>query len=138
MECPRCKLSLSRERYEEVEVDVCPGCWGMWLDSGELEAILESRELVFSEEEKKLVLEGRARRAQAAQNPVACPRCQVRMERLFLDPVAYLVIDRCPRHGIWLDTGEVKAVQALAEKSKEVSRLLIRKIRGQPPTSAAG
>jgi len=135
MDCPRCKLSLNRETYEGVEVDVCPGCWGVWLDTGELETIIESQKFHFSEAEKKIVLEGRRRRTRAPQNPVPCPKCAARMERLFLDPVVYLVIDRCPRHGVWLDTGEIKAVQALAEKSQDVSRLLIRKLHGQPPAA---
>ena len=133
MDCPRCKLPFVRDTYEGVEVDICRECWGVWLDTGELETILRSHEFQLSPEEKKLALAGRSARINAPHTPVACPRCSVRMERLFLDPDVYLVIDRCPRHGIWLDTGEIKAIQAMAEASQAVSRLLIRKIRGQPP-----
>jgi hypothetical protein len=131
LDCPRCKLALVRDTYEGVAVDLCRECWGVWLDTGELETILESQEIHFSPEEKKLVLEGRHARIHASHTPVACPKCSVRMERLFLDPEVYLVIDRCPRHGIWLDTGEIKTIQAMAEASQTVSRLLVRKIQGR-------
>ncbi len=37
--CPRCKGLMTVERAEEVEVDVCLSCNGVWLDGGELEAL---------------------------------------------------------------------------------------------------
>jgi len=136
MECPRCKLTLIRDRYEGVEVDLCQGCWGVWLDTGELETVLESRQFQFSPDEQRVIQEGRAQRMEAPSRPVACPKCSARMERIYLDPKIYLVIDRCPRHGIWLDTGEIKLLQAMAEASQAVSRLLVQKIKGLPPRKA--
>jgi Zn-finger nucleic acid-binding protein len=130
IDCPRCKLPLSRESYEGVEVDLCQACWGMWLDTGELEAIIASHQFRFSPEEKKLVIEGRGPRQKGPVEPVACPRCAGRMERIYLDTQVHLVVDRCPRHGFWLDAGEIKALQVMAEKSRAVSSLLIRKLKG--------
>ncbi|OPZ85806.1 MAG: hypothetical protein BWY76_01243 [bacterium ADurb.Bin429] len=41
MKCPVCDTGLRViERYG-VEVDICPGCKGVWLDRGELEKIIE-------------------------------------------------------------------------------------------------
>ena len=42
LHCPKCGQQLRQERYGEVEVDVCAGCKGLWLDANELDAILES------------------------------------------------------------------------------------------------
>lgn len=43
MHCPKCGQKLVTERYgENTDVDVCPGCRGLWLDAGELEGILAS------------------------------------------------------------------------------------------------
>ena len=133
MDCPRCKLALVRDSYEGLEVDICHECWGLWLDTGELEAILDSKEFEFSPEEKQEILEGRAERKTGPLKPVGCPKCQVRMERLYLDPSVYLVIDLCRRHGVWLDTGEIKLVQTMADASKAVNRLLVRKIKSRIP-----
>jgi hypothetical protein len=42
LHCPKCGQQLGQERYGQVEVDVCAGCKGLWLDANELEAIMES------------------------------------------------------------------------------------------------
>jgi Zn-finger nucleic acid-binding protein len=39
MTCPRCSAELRPQRRENVEIDVCPQCRGIWLDSGELERL---------------------------------------------------------------------------------------------------
>jgi hypothetical protein len=42
MHCPKCGQKLSPEKCGAVEIDVCPSCNGVWLDKGELGAIVES------------------------------------------------------------------------------------------------
>ena len=41
--CPRCpEVKMQRHFYstrQEIAVDSCPGCGGVWLDAGELEAV---------------------------------------------------------------------------------------------------
>lgn len=37
--CPRCGKALEPQERDHVAIDVCPGCGGVWLDPGELEAI---------------------------------------------------------------------------------------------------
>lgn len=41
MECPRCDGSLTENKIEEVQVDTCDNCGGVWLDSGELEQLTQ-------------------------------------------------------------------------------------------------
>lgn len=40
MQCPRCDGKLHELTYEEVKIDRCDKCQGIWLDSGELERIV--------------------------------------------------------------------------------------------------
>lgn len=41
MNCPRCEVITLEEREEAgMQVDVCLVCRGIWLDRGELEALL--------------------------------------------------------------------------------------------------
>ena len=42
MRCPKCGQLLAMEKYGAVDVDVCAGCNGLWLDANELDAILAS------------------------------------------------------------------------------------------------
>ncbi len=41
--CPKCGESLSTRSVDEVDIDECATCGGIWLDKGELEQIV-SRE----------------------------------------------------------------------------------------------
>ena len=40
MSCPRCTGKLHSEVYDEVNIDRCDTCGGIWLDAGELEQII--------------------------------------------------------------------------------------------------
>lgn len=39
MRCPRCDGSLQESTFEEVQIDTCDKCGGVWLDSGELQQL---------------------------------------------------------------------------------------------------
>ena len=39
MRCPRCDGSLTESKFEELLIDTCDKCGGVWLDSGELEQL---------------------------------------------------------------------------------------------------
>jgi Zn-finger nucleic acid-binding protein len=41
MQCPRCDGSLQESKFEEVSIDTCDKCGGVWLDSGELEQLTQ-------------------------------------------------------------------------------------------------
>ncbi len=41
MNCPVCGENLREITRYNVQVDICPGCKGVWLDRGELEKIIE-------------------------------------------------------------------------------------------------
>ena len=40
MKCPICDIEMRISDREEVEIDYCPQCRGVWLDRGELEKII--------------------------------------------------------------------------------------------------
>jgi Zn-finger nucleic acid-binding protein len=128
MSCPRCRLPLRRVKYEGVDADMCDACWGFWLDTGEIELVLEKRDLGFTVKEREMVLSHRGASARGPTAPAPCPKCKAVMDRVHFDQAVSLVIDRCGDHGVWLDTGEIKKVQALAERSEAVHRLLLKKL----------
>ena len=39
MRCPRCDGDLKESKVEQVSIDTCEKCGGIWLDSGELEEL---------------------------------------------------------------------------------------------------
>ena len=40
MSCPRCTGKLHEEPYDDVSIDRCDTCGGIWLDAGALEEII--------------------------------------------------------------------------------------------------
>ena len=41
MLCPACKTDLVMTERQNIEIDYCPKCRGVWLDRGELDKIIE-------------------------------------------------------------------------------------------------
>ena len=41
MKCPNCNVNLLITDRNNVEIDYCPECRGVWLDRGELDKIIE-------------------------------------------------------------------------------------------------
>jgi hypothetical protein len=40
MRCPKCGGKLVTEEFHRVQIDRCPDCHGVWLDQGELDAVM--------------------------------------------------------------------------------------------------
>jgi ribosomal protein L37AE/L43A len=38
--CPRCSAQLEEREFNNVHIDVCGKCHGVWFDAGELEMVL--------------------------------------------------------------------------------------------------
>ena len=49
MKCPKCGENLETTVLREVEIDVCTGCKGVWLDVGELETLSREESSVFKD-----------------------------------------------------------------------------------------
>ncbi|MGQ9674998.1 MAG: TFIIB-type zinc ribbon-containing protein [Chloroflexota bacterium] len=41
MLCPICSVELAMTNRQDVEIDYCPKCRGIWLDRGELDKIID-------------------------------------------------------------------------------------------------
>ena len=43
MKCPKCGTDLKEVNYEDVLIDTCSECHGIWLDHGELELLVSGQ-----------------------------------------------------------------------------------------------
>ncbi len=72
MKCPSCEIEMRISNREDVEIDYCPQCRGVWLDRGELEKIIAQIVIQYSTEretEKNQVREPELRyETRCAQN----------------------------------------------------------------------
>jgi Zn-finger nucleic acid-binding protein len=124
MKCPRDGEALARFTYEaDVVVDKCPRCAGVYLDKGELEAIQEIREHAYAEELKTIpddVAAAYAFARQQQQGVANCPRCAGEMSAKEYAYCSRILVDVCPTcAGIWLDAGEVKALEVFFERATQ-------------------
>lgn len=104
--CPGCGTPLIVFELSGVEVDYCPACGGVWLDSGELERIAA---LAGAAPDRlaQALLSGR----EGARTRRRCPRCSWRMREVQVGAEAPVTLDRCPAgHGLWFDKGELRGV----------------------------
>ncbi len=119
MKCLRCRdIECEIKIYEGVEIDVCPSCGGVWLDSGELKKIIDSREVVFDKEYIKEVVENSfAGVSDDEQNKqLICPKCGDSLYASNYDYASGIIIDVCPNgDGMWLDEGELQKIEAYRE-----------------------
>ncbi len=44
LECPKCHGKLVNTDFENIKVDICNNCHGVWLDAGELTRVLHHDE----------------------------------------------------------------------------------------------
>ncbi len=44
LNCPKCDGKLVETDFENIKIDVCNSCTGVWLDAGELAQIVEKEE----------------------------------------------------------------------------------------------
>jgi len=102
MDCPKCHQSpLRNERWEDVDLDRCLTCGGLFLDPGELEGMLTSFSGGWADGHHYTDLSN-----QQDMQLGQCPRCSTTMTP-WLSPRA-VRIDRCGGcGGLFLDQGEL-------------------------------
>ena len=106
--CPKCDVGLLILKFKLVEADYCECCRGVWLDAGELEALMQRTGATPSD--PLFQFHTRAASTSPSRHHL-CPRCDRQLEELTIQgsPSSLLTLDRCPRgHGLWFDAGELQ------------------------------
>jgi len=121
--CPVDGFTLAVETYEDVEIDRCPHCKGVWLDAGELDAVQVNQENDFrgvprSTADSMTAAIGMAKaKSEAIYNCVTCESELVKREYI---PSSQIMIDNCAKgHGMWLDAGELSRLQMFYESEND-------------------
>jgi Zn-finger nucleic acid-binding protein len=103
LKCPKCELAMQPIEYQGVEIDRCPGCFGLWFDAFEHEELKElsgSESIDFADAQL------------GPETPVprvACPRCAVAMFPMVVAGQPHIVYEACGVcHGVFFDAGEFR------------------------------
>jgi len=110
MDCPACDSPLVVVERDGIELDWCLSCRGLWFDEGELEILAQKsgRRLEVSDL-------GRPTAGEPAGRGRKCPRCRRRMETIQAGGDEPVTVERCPRHGLWFDHGELGRIMSRLE-----------------------
>ncbi len=118
MDCPICrKTAMITLELDEVEIDYCMKCGGIWLDSGELEQLFEDP----AQAEALLDSVASAKAKDHKEQPYPCPICDKKMDKVYIgETEGKVLIDACPRKdGLWFDKGELARILAMSAGPKE-------------------
>ncbi len=107
-----------------IVVDECVSCRGVWLDKNELEQVQQTLERDYAEELRHINVVAQAyemARQKAAGN-IRCPHCDGELFKREYCYCSQILIDSCPRCGIWLDKGELDALEQFFERERPALR----------------
>ena len=104
MICPKCSAETEITSYDDIRVDRCTNCKGLWFESGELEQlrkdtwmadyILDSGEAEVGKRYNRI-------------DKIQCPECLAQMKEEFDPDQPHIMYEVCPNgHGTFLDAGE--------------------------------
>lgn len=116
MICPTCKNAMVVVEHNQIELDFCTNCHGVWFDSGELELLLQSIKL----ESRNLFLNNilNSPETKSAEKKRRCPTCNQKMKKTTVGQQPEILIDVCQQgDGLWFDGGEMaQLIKRLVEQ----------------------
>ena len=108
--CPGCKqLTLSDVENRGVYFVGCNACYGLFAQESDLGIYVtvmagdSAAEIAF----RDLVKLGWSKKGGKSRN---CPVCTNPMNRMGFGEAPFIILDRCPDHGLWMDRAELKKV----------------------------
>jgi Zn-finger nucleic acid-binding protein len=111
--CPKCDVPLFILHFRDLEVHFCQKCRGLWLDTGELEAIMKKTGAATTD---PLLRFQEQPGADTKGRPHLCPRCDTALREIQVEHASSptLTLDKCPRgHGLWFDADELQQLLAM-------------------------
>lgn len=127
MRCPVCAEPLIVLEIDEIEIDHCTACGGVWLDAGELELLLDGAS------NRDALMASLTQQAGGGDSERQCPICSKRMEQVVYGQSGKVMLDMCSqRDGIWFDRGELRDVMDMGDfpASNRVYELIKETFRG--------
>jgi PAT family beta-lactamase induction signal transducer AmpG len=103
MRCPKCRSDMEQIMIDDVEVDRCSSCHGLWFDDGELSklsnkkaaAVLDIGDVAIGKKQNEI-------------EHYRCPRCAGPMNRLVDPSQTHIWFERCGScRGSFFDAGEL-------------------------------
>ena len=117
MLCPKDNIVCDPLLLQDVEIDVCPKCQGVWLEQQEVKQIVQHLSIPEYNELNTVISAwevaehtGTAPKDFWVEDKLVCPRDSVHMMKHYF-PGSTIGVDHCLTcKGFWLDEGELHAI----------------------------
>ena len=110
MKCPSCNTTnLEEYRREDLVIDICPNCDGMWFDNDEMQGFVDFLLKENTLPEAKIATDKKAVNVYRLNEPAnSCPRCNLKMNKYSYAYDSNVILDKCPScKGVWADGKEI-------------------------------
>lgn len=101
MQCPKCSETMKEVLLDDIEIDQCTGCSGIWFDKGEAEELSKRWIAEFVDTGDAGVGE-----KMDEIESIDCPRCEKKMRNFFDLEGSQVQYEQCDEHGKFFDAGE--------------------------------
>jgi membrane associated rhomboid family serine protease/Zn-finger nucleic acid-binding protein len=117
MKCPNCQLQSKEIELtqkivsENLVIDYCPQCNGVWLGQAELSQFVKRIEEYINGLELKEILNRKPQQVTSQSLTKDCPVCSAPLKTFNYAYDSNIFLDRCPScNGIWADSGEIISI----------------------------
>jgi uncharacterized protein len=118
MRCPIDKSDMIVVEHQNIELDYCLKCTGVWFDSGELDLLVSVLKSEGAELSNQELSAPRAAKSDEAKRK--CPICGRKMNKVLIGQNPEVLIDACPQgDGLWFDGGELHQVLCQMEPANK-------------------
>jgi Zn-finger nucleic acid-binding protein len=129
MLCPKDNVVCNTEQLQDVEVDVCPKCHGVWLDYGEVRKLVHHFSIPRYSNVDELINQWEVVESSSThpkdfwiEDRLTCPNEGTKMKKHYFAG-SLIGVDQCQKcKGFWLDGGELQAVAKYFEPNPELDK----------------
>jgi uncharacterized protein len=104
LKCPKCDGGMESHVFDDVTIDRCTHCEGIWFDKGEEHALKDKGIAKAVDIGDPAV----GRQWDFHEEDVDCPRCGKRMQKGSDPEQPHIWYEFCEDHGLFMDAGEFK------------------------------
>lgn len=102
MKCPKCSNAMETVRYQDIEIDRCTSCKGIWFDMLEHEDL---KKISGSQSIDPGSVE--LGKKQDKQSKIICPACDVPLINMVVSAQPHISYEACTLcYGVYFDAGE--------------------------------
>jgi Zn-finger nucleic acid-binding protein len=112
--CPDCHTSLEPRAFQELMLDACPKCAGIFFDDGEVAQLKAKGRSAF--EALEAAVAPTVTLEQSMDRMRICPQCNTGMDKFRYLYNSNLMLDECGQcGGIWVQEGELSRMADLLD-----------------------